>query len=241
MKSRLDQLDLDKQIREKSDYREKLRALQLKLLHAQRLLQDTPKNLVLVFEGPDAAGKGGVIKRMTERLDPRLVRVWSVVKPTEEEKKHHYLWRFWSKIPGAGETAIFDRSWYGRVLVERVEGFAKKEEWKRAYREINELERTLVDSGSIVLKFFLHITKAEQLRRFERRAADPYKHWKISEEDWRNRRKWNEHLEAAEEMFARTNSRIAPWNLIEGNYKWFARIKVMKLLVKRLEQEFGDL
>jgi len=241
VKSRLDQLDLDKQIREKSDYREKLRALQLKLLHAQRLLQDTPKNLVLVFEGPDAAGKGGVIKRMTERLDPRLVRVWSVVKPTEEEKKHHYLWRFWSKIPGAGETAIFDRSWYGRVLVERVEGFAKKEEWKRAYREINELERTLVDSGSIVLKFFLHITKAEQLRRFERRAADPYKHWKISEEDWRNRRKWNEHLEAAEEMFARTNSRIAPWNLIEGNYKWFARIKVMKLLVKRLEQEFGDL
>lgn len=241
MKSRLDCLDLDKQIREKSDYREKLRALQLKLLHAQRLLQDTPKNLVLVFEGPDAAGKGGVIKRMTERLDPRLVRVWSVVKPTEEEKKHHYLWRFWSKIPGAGETAIFDRSWYGRVLVERVEGFAKKEEWKRAYREINELERTLVDSGSIVLKFFLHITKSEQLRRFERRAADPYKHWKISEEDWRNRRKWNEHLAAAEEMFARTNSRIAPWNLIEGNYKWFARIKVMKLVVKRLEQEFGDL
>ncbi len=241
MKSRLDCLDLDKQIREKSDYREKLRALQLKLLHAQRLLQETPKNLVLVFEGPDAAGKGGVIKRMTERLDPRLVRVWSVVKPTEEEKKHHYLWRFWSKIPGAGETAIFDRSWYGRVLVERVEGFAKKEEWKRAYREINELERTLVDSGSIVLKFFLHITKSEQLRRFERRAADPYKHWKISEEDWRNRRKWNEHLAAAEEMFARTNSRIAPWNLIEGNYKWFARIKVMKLVVKRLEQEFGDL
>jgi len=241
MKSRLHRLDLDKQIREKSDYREKLRGLQLKLLHAQRLLQDTPKNLILVFEGPDAAGKGGVIKRMTERLDPRLVRVWSIVKPTEEEKKHHYLWRFWGKIPGSGETAIFDRSWYGRVLVERVEGFAKKEEWKRAYREINELERTLVDSGSIIMKFFLHITKSEQLRRFERRAADPYKHWKISEEDWRNRRKWNEHLEAAEEMFARTNSRIAPWNLIEGNYKWFARIKVMKLLVKRLEQEFGDL
>ena len=241
MKSRLDRLDLDKQIREKSDYRERLRALQLKLLHAQRLLQDSPKNLLLVFEGPDAAGKGGVIKRMTERLDPRLVRVWSIVKPTEEEKKHHYLWRFWGKIPGSGETAIFDRSWYGRVLVERVEGFAKKEEWKRAYREINELERTLADSGSIIMKFFLHITKSEQLRRFERRAADPYKHWKISEEDWRNRRKWNEHLAAAEEMFARTNSRIAPWNLIEGNYKWFSRIKVMKLLVKRLEQEFGDL
>jgi polyphosphate kinase 2 (PPK2 family) len=194
-----------------------------------------------VFEGPDAAGKGGVIKRLTERLDPRLVRVWSVVKPTEEEKNHHYLWRFWNKIPATGQTAIFDRSWYGRVLVERVENFAKKEEWKRAYREINEMERTLVDSGSILMKFFIHITKSEQLRRFERRAADPYKHWKISEEDWRNRRKWSEHLEAAEEMFVRTSPRIAPWNLIEGNFKWFARIKVMKLLVKRLEQEFGEL
>ena len=125
MRTRLDHLDLDKQIEEKSEYREKLRGLQLKLLHAQRLLQDSAKSLILVFEGPDAAGKGGVIKRMTERLDPRLVRVWSVVKPTEEEKAHHYLWRFWSKIPATGQTAIFDRSWYGRVLVERVESFAK--------------------------------------------------------------------------------------------------------------------
>ena len=131
MRTRLDHLDLDKQIEEKSEYREKLRGLQLKLLHAQRLLQDSAKSLILVFEGPDAAGKGGVIKRLTERLDPRLVRVWSVVKPTEEEKAHHYLWRFWNKIPATGQTAIFDRSWYGRVLVERVESFAKKEEWKR--------------------------------------------------------------------------------------------------------------
>ena len=241
MRSRLDRLDLDKQIHEKSDYRDKLRALQLKLLHAQRLLQESPENLILVFEGPDAAGKGGVIKRMTERLDPRLVRVWSIVKPTEEEKKHHYLWRFWNKLPANGETAIFDRSWYGRVLVERVEGFAKKDEWKRGYREINEMERTLVENGAILMKFFIHITKQEQLRRFERRAADPYKHWKISEEDWRNRRKWKEHLAAAEDMFRKTNARIAPWNLIEGNYKWYARIKIMKLLVKRLEQEFGRL
>lgn len=241
MRTRLDHLDLDKQIEEKSEYREKLRGLQLKLLHAQRLLQDSAKNLILVFEGPDAAGKGGVIKRLTERLDPRLVRVWSVVKPTEEEKAHHYLWRFWNKIPATGQTAIFDRSWYGRVLVERVENFAKKEEWKRGYREILDFERTLVDGGAILMKFFVHITKSEQLRRFERRAADPYKHWKISEEDWRNRRKWNEHILAAEEMFVRTNSRFASWNLIEGNYKWYARIKVMKLLVKRMEQEFGAL
>ena len=200
MKSRLDKLDLDKQIQEKSEYREKLRGLQLKLLHAQRLLQETSKNLILVFEGPDAAGKGGVIKRLTERLDPRLVRVWSVVKPTEEEKAHHYLWRFWGKLPVMGQTAIFDRSWYGRVLVERVEGFAKKEEWKRGYREIQDFERTLMDGGTILMKYFVHITKSEQLRRFERRAADPYKNWKISEEDWRNRRKWNEHILAAEEM-----------------------------------------
>ena len=202
MKSRLDKLDLDKQIQEKSEYREKLRGLQLKLLHAQRLLQETSKNLILVFEGPDAAGKGGVIKRLTERLDPRLVRVWSVVKPTEEEKAHHYLWRFWGKLPVMGQTAIFDRSWYGRVLVERVEGFAKKEEWKRGYREIQDFERTLMDGGTILMKYFVHITKSEQLRRFERRAADPYKHWKISEEDWRNRRKWNEHILAAEELVA---------------------------------------
>jgi len=126
-------------------------------------------------------------------------------------------------------------------LVERVENFAKKEEWKRGYREILDFERTLVDGGAILMKFFVHITKSEQLRRFERRAADPYKHWKISEEDWRNRRKWNEHILAAEEMFVRTNSRFASWNLIEGNYKWYARIKVMKLLVKRMEQEFGAL
>lgn len=153
MKTRLDHLDLDKQIEEKSEYREKLRGLQLKLLHAQRLLQDSAKSLILVFEGPDAAGKGGVIKRLTERLDPRLVRVWSVVKPTEEEKAHHYLWRFWGKLPVMGHTAIFDRSWYGRVLVERVEGFAKKEEWKRGYREILDFEKTLVDGGAILMKF----------------------------------------------------------------------------------------
>ena len=130
MRNRLDRLDLDKQIHEKSDYRDKLRSYQLKLLHAQRLLQDSPKNLILVIEGPDAAGKGGVIKRLTERLDPRLVRVWSIVKPTEEENRHHYLWRFWNKLPATGSTAIFDRSWYGRVLAERVAGCPEPVSWE---------------------------------------------------------------------------------------------------------------
>src|SRR5690606_35593818 len=155
--------------------------------------------LIILFEGPDAAGKGGAIKRVVERLDPRLLRVNSIVKPTQEEYLHHYLWRFWSKLPQTGQSVIFDRSWYGRVLVERVEGFATEKEWKRAYGEINDLERMLCDNGAIIVKFYLHISKDEQLMRFRRREADPYKHWKINEEDWRNRRKWNEHNAAAED------------------------------------------
>lgn len=236
--ARLDQLDLTRSL-DKEDYREKLQSLQLDLLHYQRTILESKRSVILVFEGPDASGKGGVIKRLTEKMDPRHLRVYSIVKPTAEEYAHHYLWRFWTKLPCAGEIAIFDRSWYGRVLVERVEKFATTEEWKRAFNEINEMERTLIDDGAILMKFFLHISKEEQLRRFEERAADPYKHWKINEEDWRNRKKWTEHLEAAEEMFAKTDVRNAPWHLIEGEFKWYARIKVLRLLVKRLEKEFG--
>lgn len=234
---RLEELDLGKQI-SKDEYRDKLQELQLSLLHYQRRILDTKRTVVLVFEGPDAAGKGGVIKRVTEKLDPRLMRVYSIVKPTAEEYRHHYLWRFWSKLPAVGEVAIFDRSWYGRVLVERVEEFCTEDEWKRAFREINEFERTLSDAGAVILKFYVHISKAEQLRRFEKRAADPYKHWKISDEDWRNRRKWKEHVEAAEDMFDQTDTKTAPWNVIEGEYKWFARIKVLKAIAKRFAQEF---
>jgi polyphosphate kinase 2 (PPK2 family) len=236
----LSDLDLTKQIDEKSDYREKVQDLQLSLLHFQRKILDSKRSVILVLEGPDAAGKGGVIKRVTEKLDPRVLRVYSIVKPTEIEYRHHYLWRFWHKMPPFGEIAIFDRSWYGRVLVERVEGFCTEKEWKRAYGEINAMEETLVDGGTILMKFFLHISKEEQLRRFEARAADPYKHWKISEEDWRNRKKWKEHTEAAEEMFARTSTKLAPWTLVESEFKWYARIKVLKAVVKRLTQEFGD-
>ncbi len=154
------------------------------------------------MEGPDASGKGGAIKRLVERLDPRLVKSIQSSSP-RPEYRHHYMWRFWNKLPSYGEAAIFDRSWYGRVLVERVEHFATDDEWKRAYREINEFERQLTDDGVILVKLYLHVTKDEQLSRFKRRASDPYKHWKISDEDWRNRKKWDQHVEAAEDISKR--------------------------------------
>lgn len=237
----LNALDLSKQIEKKDEYKERLKALQLELLYYQRKLVEAKRSVLLVFEGPDAAGKGGVIKRLVEKLDPRTVRVYSIVKPTPEEYQHHYLWRFWTKLPKYGEMAVFDRSWYGRVLVERVESFATAEEWKRGYEEINGFEKLLIDDGAIVLKFYLHISKEEQLRRFEARAADPYKRWKISEEDWRNREKWDEHNRAAEDMFAKTSTKNAPWHLIEANFKWFARVKVLKIIARTFEEELGPL
>lgn len=218
------------------DYKRKLKELQLQLLQQQRKLSETKHSVIVVFEGPDAAGKGGCIKRCLERLDPRLVRVYSVVKPTAEEYQHHYLWRFWNKLPVYGQMAVFDRSWYGRVLVERVEKFATTSEWQRAYAEINEFERLLVDDNAILIKFYLHITKQEQLSRFRRREADPYKHWKINAEDWRNRRKWNLHNKAAEEMFERTHTKLAPWHVIGANYKWHARLRVLKTMVATIEK-----
>jgi AMP-polyphosphate phosphotransferase len=235
----LDKLDLTRQIEEKVKYKKKLEELQLNLLHLQPRLRQTKRNLILVFEGPDAAGKGGIIKRTLERLDPRTVRVYSVVKPTAQEYANHYMRRFWIKLPSYGEIAVFDRSWYGRVLVERVEGFATKEEWKRAYDEINHFEQTLTEDGSILMKFYIAITKEEQLLRFRKRAADPYKRWKINEEDWRNRKKWEQHNAAAEDMFTKCGPTHAPWTLVEGNFKWYARLKVLKAVVQRLEQEIG--
>ncbi|NJK91693.1 MAG: UDP-galactose-lipid carrier transferase [Blastochloris sp.] len=235
----LDSLDLTKQIEEKSEYKEKLQKYQLELLMLQRKLLESRLNVMMVFEGPDAAGKGGVIKRFNEHLDPRHIRVYSTVKPTNEELRHHYLWRFWTKTPGQGEIAIFDRSWYGRVLVERVEGFATKTEWKRAYEEINQWEKTMVDNGTILLKFYLQITKEEQLIRFKKREEDPYKRWKINDEDWRNREKWALHNEAAEEMFEKTSPGHAPWHLVEGNFKWHARVKVLRQIAKTMTLALG--
>ncbi len=227
--------DLEHKSIEEDAYKPQLKEAQLELLNFQRELTETRSSLILVFEGPDAAGKGGAIKRVVERLDPRLIRVHSIVKPTEEEYQRHYLWRFWNKLPPYGHLTIFDRSWYGRVLVERVEGFATEKEWRRGYQEINDFERLLTDDGAIILKFYLHISKEEQLYRFKRREADPYKHWKINDEDWRNRKKWDDHNSAAEDMFEKTSTEAAPWHVIPANFKWFARVRVVRLIADALE------
>ena len=224
----------------KEQYARDLKKYQLGLLNLQLRLKESKRSVVIVIEGPDAAGKGGAIKRTLERLDPRLVRVYSTQKPTPEEYRHHYLWRFWNKLPPYGELAVFDRSWYGRVLVERVEGFATEREWKRAYAEINEMERTLVEDGMILIKLFLQVSKAEQLRRFKERQSDPYKHWKINGEDWRNRRKWSQHNAAAEAMFVKTSTKFAPWKVIPGDYKWYARVQFAKTVYERIAKAFPE-
>ncbi len=235
-KLRLDALDQERSLNE-HDYKSKLKEAQLRLIKLQlKLAANQKHSLIVVAEGPDAAGKGGAVKRLVEKLDPRTVRVYSTIKPTDQELARHYLWRFWTRLPPRGQIAVFDRSWYGRVLVERVEGFATKDAWSRAYREINDFERLLHDDGAVIVKFYFHITKDEQLARFKRREADPYKSWKISDEDWRNRRRWDEHNEAAEEMFERTSSSAAPWHLVAGNYKWRARLEMLHAVIKAIEE-----
>jgi polyphosphate kinase 2 (PPK2 family) len=235
---RLEELDQAQSLDE-ADYKDKLKKYQLKLLHHQLALRETKRSLIVVMEGPDASGKGGAIKRLVERLDPRLVKVYSIIKPTPEEYRHHYMWRFWNKLPSYGEAAIFDRSWYGRILVERVEHFATDDEWKRAYREINDFEQQLVEDNAILVKLYLHVTKDEQLARFKRRASDPYKHWKISDEDWRNRKKWDQHVEAAEDMFEKTSPDHAPWTVIAANFKWHARVRVVKTVLDAVDKALG--
>jgi polyphosphate kinase 2 (PPK2 family) len=220
-------------------YRERMKEGHLRLLQLQHALKGSQRSVIIVVEGPDAAGKGGAIKRLVERLDPRHIRVYSTIKPTTEEYARHYLWRFWNKLPSRGELAIFDRSWYGRVLVERVEGFCTKDEWKRAYRELNEFERVLHDDGTILVKMWLHITKEEQMKRFKKRQADPMKCWKMNDEDWRNRNRWNDYVKAAEEMFVRTSPRFAPWQVIPANYKWFARVRVLETVCERMGAALG--
>lgn len=237
---RLDALNQDVPLT-KDIYAKDLKKFQLGLLNLQLRLKESRRSVIIVIEGPDAAGKGGAIKRTLEFLDPRLVRVYSTQKPTTEEYRHHYLWRFWNRLPSYGEIAVFDRSWYGRVLVERVEGFATDAEWKRAYAEINEMERSLVDDGAIVIKLYLHVSKEEQLKRFKERQANPYKHWKINDEDWRNRRKWNQHNKAAEDMFVKTSTKLAPWTVIAGDYKWHARVSFAKTIYDRIAKEFPEI
>jgi polyphosphate kinase 2 (PPK2 family) len=234
----LQRVDLSQRIAD-ADYSKELARLQAKLylLGLQVYYQKRP--VVLVFEGWDAAGKGGAIKRVTEKLDPRAYVVHAIAAPAGEDKERHYLYRFWRRLPPKGQIAIFDRSWYGRVLVERVEGFARPAEWQRAYAEINEFEGQLVNFGTIFCKFWLHISPDEQLRRFEERQSVPHKAWKLTEEDWRNREKWPQYEAAADAMILHSSTPVAPWTVVEAEDKRFARIKVLRTVVQRLEDELG--
>jgi len=232
----LDKLDLEQKLESKEEYEELLEEYQFKLLKLQRKILEERVAVCVTYEGCDAAGKGGNIKRLTEALDPRGYEVHSISAPSPAEKGAHYLRRFWLRIPSRGRLGIFDRTWYGRVLVERVEKFAAKEEWGRAYREINEFERTLTEDGMVLVKFWIHISKKEQLERFKKREKDPWKNYKLTPEDWRNREKWDKYIEALEEMFEKTDTEHAPWTIIEGNYKWWARIKALKTVVNTIEK-----
>jgi polyphosphate:AMP phosphotransferase len=196
--------------------------------------------MVMVYEGWDAAGKGGNIRRLTARMDPRGYEVIPVAAPNDIEKSHHYLWRFWSEFPKAGHVAIYDRSWYGRVLVERVEGFCKEWEWKQAYREINEMEENFVNFGAVMVKFWIHIDQDEQLKRFKARELNPSKRWKLGDEDWRNREKWEPYKKATNDMFLRTHTSYAPWTIIEGNCKRFARIRALDTVIEAIEKRFAE-
>ncbi len=221
----------------KKEYQRQLqrRQVQVRELAYQVYVQKRP--VVIVYEGWDAAGKGGSIKRLTARMDPRGYVVYPISAPQGDDKEHHYLWRFWRRLPERGQIAIFDRSWYGRVLVERVEGFATEEEWKRAYREINSFERQLHDFGTIIIKFWIHISREEQLRRFEQRKSITYKSWKLTDEDWRNRDKWPLYEQAVEEMLLKTSTVTAPWTVVEGEDKYWARVKALATVVEVLSRE----
>ncbi len=239
--SRLEQVDLTQSLSRKQEQAALEEAWE-RLSHLRLILGGLIGNggigpaVCVIFEGWDASGKGGCIKRLVAQLDPRHVRVVQFAAPTPDEKRHHFLRRFWPMLPGWGGMAIFDRSWYGRVMVERVEEFATREQWLRAYDEINAFEHTLVDEGMILIKFFLHISEEEQMRRFERREKDPLKVWKLTDEDWRNREKRPAYVEAVEDMLARTDQPQAPWHLIAADSKRNARVEVIRTAIERIEE-----
>ncbi len=236
MSGRLHDLNLSAKL-DKETYNQKLEGLQYEMLNAQQFLHDNKIGLILVFEGMDAAGKGGAIKRVTEKIDPRGYIVHPISAPQPHELRYNYMHRFWRKLPQHGQIGIFDRSWYGRVLVERVEGFATKKEWSRAFDEINQFEKVLTDGNYIIVKYWLHVSKEEQLQRFLDRENDPYKAWKLTDEDWRNRDKWEKYEEAAEEMFEKTDTKNAPWVLVPGNNKRYARIHVLEETLRLIEEK----
>ncbi|QEG00028.1 Thymidylate kinase [Stieleria maiorica] len=231
-----DALDLSLSV-PKSDYKKKVPAVQARLGELGRKAQAEGQSTVLVFEGPDAGGKGGAIRRTVWSLDARTYRVFQFAAPTDEERAHHYLWRFWRHLPRAGSVSVFDRSWYGRVLVERAEGFATEDEWRRAYNEINDFERQIVDHGILLLKFWMHIDKDEQLKRFKKREKSPYKHWKLTDEDWRNRELWEAYKQYGQDIIQYTSTKKAPWILVEANNKPYARLKVLQTVIDHLQEK----
>ncbi len=234
----LARLKMDRQL-EKDQYRRELGELRARLGRLQRAAQQKRFSSIIMLEGWDAGGKGGAIRRITSAMDARNYQVIPVAAPTDEEKAHHYLWRFWRHIPRNGRVTIYDRSWYGRVLVERIEGFCEEAAWKRAYDEINQFESELIEDDIILCKFWVHITREEQLRRFKEREKIPYKQWKITEEDYRNREKWDDYVIAVDDMVRKTNTKIAPWTLVEGNQKYYARIKVLRTVCEAMEARLG--
>jgi polyphosphate kinase 2 (PPK2 family) len=240
--NRLDEVDLSVTL-PKKEAAHRLKAAQQRLLTLRLLLGGQVGEhrigppLCVVFEGWDASGKGGAIKRLVHPLDPRHVRVAQFAAPTHDEKRHHFLWRFWPVLPGWGGMAVLDRSWYGRVLVERVEGFATEEQWSRAYGEIRDFEGTLAAEGMTMVKFWMHVSPEEQLRRFESRAQDPLRSWKLTEEDWRNREKRPQYEAAVNDMLERTDHPKAPWHVIPADDKRYARVAVVETVCEAVEAE----
>lgn len=227
---------------EDKEYKKRRKALQLELLRYQVQLRDEATcPVVILFEGVDAAGKGGAIRRLTGRLDPRGFQVHPIGVPIGEDARHHYLWRFHKRMPEYGQFAIFDRSWYGRVLVERVEELATRDAWERAYSEIASFEQTMVANCTVLVKFWLHISQEEQLRRFQAREADPFKEYKITSDDWRNRERWPDYEPAIEEMLRRTHTSATPWTLVSAEDKNYSRIQVLETVVSALKAQLGPL
>lgn len=234
----LEKVNLDKKL-PKKQYKKQLPDLQRRLYDLEKACWDTSVPTVVVFEGWDAAGKGSAIATLTERLDPRGFKLYPIRLPRTYERQRPWLWRFWLRIPNHGELAIFDQSWYGRVLVERAEKITSKKEWRKAYRDIAEFERMLADDGTVVVKLWMHITKKEQRRRFRALEKDPLESWRVTSEDWARHAKYDEYLLAAEEMFERTETEWAPWTIIEATCRWWARKKIFDTIIYALEQRLG--
>lgn len=237
-RGRLDAVDLSARA-DSATYKKSRRDLQNQIAEIPRRLKETGHSLILVFEGWDASGKGGCIRRITDALREDRFQVFPTAAPSEEEKSRHYLWRFWRTFPPVGSVAIYDRSWYGRVLVERVEGLAREEQWMRAYDEIAEMERTLILEGAILMKFWLEISPEEQLRRFEARMNNPEKRWKLTKEDWRNRSRREEYLAAAEDMFAYTDTTLSPWTVVAAEDKKYARLQVLQHITDKIQTKIS--